>query len=190
MAKQKGIFVEVNSWDEYIATLVNGTVASTINGVWISGSLQTAEDQAGMWGVTNLPAVDGIDGATHFSANGGSSWAVSSNANYDLAVDFLNSTFAGSTELYDTILPGAGAVANWLPAGDSSVYAEPVEFFGGQAIYADALKFSAGVPSNNTGVYYYEARDAVSTAITNIINGADVASALAEAQSTVEFAMN
>ncbi|WP_296665637.1 extracellular solute-binding protein [Demequina sp.] len=187
---KKGVFVEVNSWDEYIASIVNGTVASTINGVWISGSIQSAADQAGMWAVTNLPSLDGIDGATHFSANGGSSWAVSSNADVALAADFLNSTFAGSTEFYDTILPGAGAVANWLPAGDSDVYAEPLDFFGGQAIYADVLQFSAGVPSNNTGVYYYEARDAVSAAITKIINGDDAQSALSEAQANVEFAMS
>ncbi len=187
---EAGIYLEVNSWDEYIATLVNGQVASTINGVWISGSLQTAEDQAGMWGVTNLPSVDGVDGATHYSANGGSSWAISSNADYELAADFLASTFAGSTELYDTILPSAGAVANWIPAGDSDVYNEPQDFYGGQAIYADVIEFGAGVPTNNTGAYYYEARDAVGVAITQIMGGTDAATALGEAQSTVEFAMS
>jgi lactose/L-arabinose transport system substrate-binding protein len=185
-----GVFTEVNSWDEYIGTFVNGSVAGTINGVWISGSLQTATDQSGNWAVTNLPKLDGVSGATNYSANGGSSWAISSNANVDLASDFLKSTFAGSTELYDTILPSSGAVANWIPAGDSDVYAQPVDFFGGQAVYADVVKFGASVPSNNTGVYYYEARDAVSTAITKIIGGTSMADALAEAQSTVEFAMN
>jgi len=185
---ESGIYLEVNSWDEYIGSIVNGNVVSTINGVWISGSIQTAEDQAGMWGVTNLPAVD-VSGATHYSANGGSSWAISSNADVALAADFLASTFAGSTDFYDTILPSAGAVANWLPAGESDVYAEPQEFFGGQPIYADVIEFSAGVPANNTGAYYYEARDAVGVAITQIMGGADPATALGEAQSTVEFAM-
>ncbi|MFV0286343.1 MAG: ABC transporter substrate-binding protein [Demequina sp.] len=187
---EAGIYLEVNSWDEYIGSLVNGNVAGTINGIWISGSLQTAEDQSGKWNMTNLPIVDGIDGATHYSANGGSSWAVSSNANVELATDFLASTFSVSTELYDTILPASGAVANWLPAGDSDVYAEPQEFFGGQPIYADVISFGAEVPANNTGAYYYEARDAVGVAITQIMGGTDAASALGEAQSTVEFAMN
>lgn len=185
---EAGVFSEVNSWDEYIGTFVNGSVAGTINGVWISGSIQTATDQAGKWGVTNLPKLD-IPGATNYSANGGSSWAISSNADVELASDFLKSTFAGSTELYDTILPSSGAVANWIPAGDSEVYSQPVDFFGGQAVYADVVKFGAEVPSNNTGAYYYEARDAVSAAITKIIGGADPDEALAEAQSTVEFAM-
>jgi lactose/L-arabinose transport system substrate-binding protein len=185
----KGIFTQVNSWDEYIATLVNGEVAGTINGVWIVGSLQTAEDQSGNWDITNLPKLDTV-GATNYSANGGSSWAISSSANAELAQDFLKSTFAGSTELYDTILPQAGAVANWTPAGDSSVYAEPQEFFSGEPIFQKVVEFGSSVPQNNTGAYYYEGRDAVSAAITQIIGGADPETALADAQKNVEFAMN
>lgn len=186
---KSGVFVEVNSWDEYISTFVNGSVGGLINGVWIVGSIQTAEDQAGNWAVTNLPKLDGVSGATNYSANGGSSWVVTSNADVDLATDFLAKTFAGSTELYDTILPKAGAVANWIPAGDSDVYGQALDFFGGQAIFADVVAFGAEVPSNNTGVYYYEGRDAVSAAITKIIGGADLKSSLEEAQATVEFAM-
>ncbi len=186
---EAGVLVEVNSWDEYIGTLVNGTVGGTINGVWIVGSIQTAEDQDGLWGVTNLPKLDAVSGATNYSANGGSSWAISSTADVDLASNFLAATFAGSTELYDTILPKAGAVANWIPAGDSEVYNEPIEFFGGQPIFADVVKFGPEVPSNNTGAYYYEARDAVSTAMTQIMGGTDMQTALEEAQANVEFAM-
>ena len=186
---ESGVFVEVNSWDEYIGTFVNGSVAGTINGVWIVGSIQSAADQSGNWAVTDLPKLDNASGATNYSANGGSSWAISSNANVDLAQDFLASTFAGSTALYDTILPKSGAVANWIPAGDSEVYSQPSDFFGGQAIFADVVAFGADVPSNNTGVYYYEARDAVSAAITKIIGGTSKKDALAEAQSTVEFAI-
>ena len=186
---ESGVLVEVNSWDEYIGTFVNGSVAGTINGVWISGSIQSAADQDGLWAVTNLPKLDGVSGATNYSANGGSSWAISSNANVDLATDFLAATFAGSPELYDIILPSSGAVANWIPAGDSAVYAEPLPFFGGQAVFADVVAFGAEVPSNNTGTFYYEGRDAVSAAITQILQGADSATALGEAQANVEFAM-
>lgn len=183
-----GVMVQFNSWDEYVGSFTNGNVAGVLNGVWILGSVQTATDQAGNWNITNLPKLE-IPGGTNYSANGGSSWAVSSNANAELAFDFLNSTFAGSTELYDTILPSSGAVANWLPAGESAVYAEPHEFFGGQEVFAKVVEFSAQVPSNNTGAYYYEARDAVSAAMTKVLDGTDIDTALAEAQSNVEFAM-
>ncbi|HOQ52306.1 MAG TPA: extracellular solute-binding protein [Micropruina sp.] len=183
------VLTEVNSWDEYIGTFVNGTVAGTINGVWIMGSIQTAKDQSGKWQITNLPKLDGVEGATNYSANGGSSWAISSNANYDLAADFLNKTFAGSKPLYETILPSSGAVANWLPMADSTVYSQPQKFFGDQPVFSKVIEFSKQVPKNNTGAYYYEGRDAVSAAITKILNGTDPNTALDEAQKNVEFAM-
>ena len=186
----EGVLVEVNSWDEYIGAFTGEQVVGVINGVWISGSIQTSKDQSGKWAVTNVPSVDGVAGATNYTANGGSSWGISSNANAELAADFLKATFAGSTELYDTILPSSGAVANWLPAGKSDVYKEPVEFYGGQAVYADVVAFGPKVPSVNTGVYYYEGRDAVSAALTQIVGGADPATALQGASDTTEFAMS
>ncbi|MCD7882891.1 MAG: ABC transporter substrate-binding protein [Lachnospiraceae bacterium] len=186
----EGILIEVNSWDEYVATMVNSTVAGTINGCWILASIQTAEDQSGNWAITNMPSLVGIDGATNYSNNGGSSWAITSNcSNVDLATDFLANTFAGSVEFYETILPSSAAIATYLPAGDSDVYAEPQEYFGGDAIYAKIVEYSGYTPSNYTGVYYYEAREALAIAVTNVVAGADIASELDTAQSTVEFAM-
>jgi lactose/L-arabinose transport system substrate-binding protein len=69
------------------------------------------------------------------------------------------------------------------------VYGQPSEFFGGQKIFADITAYAAKVPSNATGVYYYEARDAVATAITQVLGGADIDAALAEADATVTFQM-
>lgn len=187
---KEGIYVEVTGWDEYVGSLVNSNVAGTINGCWIMASIQTAADQSGKWAITNMPSMPGIEGATNYSNNGGSSWAVSSNCkNTALAYDFLAKTFGGSVSFYETILPSSGALATYLPAGASAVYAEPQAFFGGEAVYAKITEFAGKIPSNNTGVYYYEARDAVGVAMTAIVGGADIDTALADAQSTVEFAM-
>ena len=185
-----GVLIEVNSWDEYVGTLTKGTVAGTINGCWIMASIQTAEDQSGNWAITDMPKLVGVDGATNYSNNGGSSWAVTSNCkNVDLAKDFLASTFAGSVQLYENILPSSGALATYLPAGDSEVYAQPSEFFGGDAVFSKITEFAGKVPSNNTGVYYYEARDAVAVAIQNVVAGANIDDELQVAQETVEFNM-
>lgn len=187
--KDAGVLVEVNSWDEYVGSLVSGDVAGTINGCWIMASIQTAEDQSGKWALTNMPSLVGASNATNYSNNGGSSWAVTTNCqNQELACDFLASTFAGSTELYDNILP-SGALATWAPAGDSDAYATPNDFFGGDAVSAKIVDFSTKVPSNITGVYYYEGRDAVATAITNYINGADIDAEMQTAEDTVNFNM-
>lgn len=187
---KSGVLVEVNDWDQYIGTLTNSTVAGTINGCWILASIQTAKDQSGKWAVTNMPKLDKAANATNYSNNGGSSWAVTSNCkNVDLANDFLSKTFAGSVEFYETILPSSGALATYLPAAGSKVYAEPQAFFNNAPIYSMITDFAGKVPSNNTGVYYYEARDAVATALANTVAGADIKSELQNAQDQVKFQM-
>ena len=186
---ESGVMMETNSWDEYIGSIVNDQVAGTINGIWIVGSIKTAEDQAGLWEITNLPKLGDVAGATNYSSNGGSSWAISSTGNQALAMDFLASTFAGSVELYDTILPESGAVANWIPAGTSPAYTEPQPFFNDQPIFEMVVKFGESVPANNTGAYYYEGRDAIGVAATEYMSGTSLDQALKTAQETVEFAM-
>ena len=138
-----------------------------------------------------MPSLPGVDSATNYSNQGGSTWAITSNCkNKELAEDFLASTFAGSTELYDTILPSSGAIATWLPASESDVYNQPQEFFGGQAIYAKIAEFAEKTPSVDLGVYYTEANTALATAVANISGGADIDAELKTAQETVEFNMN
>lgn len=180
----------VNSWDEYIGTFTSGKACGVINGCWIMASMQTAESQAGNWQITNFPSLPGVEGATNYSNQGGSTWAITTNCqDTDLAVDFLKKTFAGSKELYDTILPGAGALATWLPASESDVYAEPQEFYGGQQVYTLLSEFSEKVPSVDLGVYYTEANRALSTLLSNVVAGADIDAELETAKETVEFDM-
>jgi len=111
---ESGVLIHVNDWDQYIGSMTNATVGGTINGCWIIGSIQTAQDQSGKWAITNMPKLDGIPTATNYANNGGSSWAVTANSkNPQLAADFLAKTFAGSVEFYETILPASGALASY-----------------------------------------------------------------------------
>ena len=153
------------------------------------GTIQTAEDQSGKWAITNIPKLTNVKGATNYSNIGGSSWAISGNCgNVELAEDFLASTFAGSTELYNNIL-SCGAIATWTPAGDSDAYAVPNEFFSGDAVFEKIVDYSTKVPSIITGPYFNEARDAISVATTNITNGADLEKELKKTEDTVNFNM-
>lgn len=180
----------VNSWDEYIGTFTSGKACGTINGCWIMASIQTAEEQAGLWKITNFPSLPDVETATNYSNQGGSTWAITKNCkNVELALDFLNSTFAGSAELYDTILPGAGALATWLPASESEVYAEPQDFYGGQQVYTMLSEYSSKVPTANLGVYYTEANTALYTLLANVMAGANLDEELQTAKETVEFQM-
>lgn len=180
----------VNNWDEYIATVTGGEAAGIVNGNWMNATLTGIEDQSGLWQITTLPKVDGVDTATNYANNGGSSWYITSNCkNPDLAKDFLVSTFGSSTEFYDAILPETSGIACYLPAGESEVYNEPVEFYGGQPIYSTLVEYSSHIPEFTKTPYHYEAREAVNTAIINITNGTAKEDALKEAQETLEFKM-
>lgn len=186
-----GVLVEVTDWDQYIAAIQRGSTAAVINGCWIIGSITAAKDLSGKWAINNMPRFDDVEGATNYSNNGGSSWAITSKSeNQKLAIDFLNTTFAGSVELYETILPSSGALATYLPAGKSDVYSKPQEFFGGKPIYSLITEFAGKIPSNITGTYYYDARNAVSVGLSNVIQkGANIEDELKAAQETVEFNM-
>lgn len=184
-----GIMVDYTDWDQYIASMNKGTAAGVIQGCWIMSSIQAAEDQSGKWAIVNMPKFDDVEGATNYANCGGASWAVSSNCKKtDLAYDFIKTTFGGSVELYDDLLPNAGAIASYLPAAESPVYNENSDFYGGQAVYKDIVEFAGQVPGIDYGAYYSDIRSALTDAITNVVqNGADIDTEIKNAQDTVEF---
>ena len=186
------VMVDYTDWDQYIASMNKGTAAGVIQGCWIMSSIQAAEEHSGNWAIVDMPKLDGIEGATNYANCGGASWAVSSNCkNTDLAFDFLKSTFGESVELYDDLLPNAGAIASYLPAAESEVYNEASDFYGGQTVYKDIVDFAGKVPGIDYGAYYSDIRSALTDAITNVVqNGADIDSEIKNAQDTVEFNIN
>ena len=91
-------------------------------------------------------------------------------------------------ELYDELLPNAGVIASYLPAGESDAYNATSDFYGGQAVYKDIVEFAGNVPGINYGAYYNDIRSALTDAVTNVIqNNADIDEEIQNAQDTVEF---
>jgi lactose/L-arabinose transport system substrate-binding protein len=186
-----GILLEVPDWNSYIATMNNGLAVGTIQGCWIIGSITLATDQSGKWAMVNTPRFDKIPTGTNYASQGGSGWMVMAHSRKtDIVFDFLDKTFAGSMELYQTILPPSGAIATWLPAAEAAVYAEPQPFFGGQKIYEELMNFADKVPQVKFGLYNYEARDAIQRAMLNVYQGGNIDTALDIAQQEVEFLIN
>lgn len=186
-----GILQEQTDWSGYQGSINNGTVVGTINGSWICATITSTDqaEQEGNWAVTNMPKLNDYPGATNYSAQGGSTWAISSSSkNYDLAVDFFKTTWAGSTEFYDNILSQLGAIATYLPAADSDAYNQVSDYFGGEAIYSKIVSYGSNIPTINKGIYWSEEKEALGTALTNVLNGSsDLDSAIEEAQATIEF---
>lgn len=184
----EGILVDYTDWNEYIASMNNGVTGGVIQGCWILASIEAAADQSGLWRIVNIPRLDDVEGATNYANIGGSSWVVSGNSNTELAIDFLRSTFASSTELYDQVLAENSVIASYLPAADSELYGSEVEFYGGQSVYADIVEFAGNVPAIDYGNWYNEIRDALNVALTNIVqNGADIRSEMQAAEDTARF---
>ncbi len=183
----EGVLVEVNTWDEYCGTFSNGTAGSAINGCWILGTVMGVPDQSGKWALTNMPKMTGFETATNYSNNGGSSWVFTNGTDIDLALDFMQAY--RNVDFYNTILPTTSAIGTWAGAKEGSNYTAGNEYFNGDAIFAKIVEFTAHVPANQTGAFYYDARDALGTALTNYINGGDLDTELANAEDTVNFAM-
>ncbi len=184
---KEGIFIEVNTWDEYIGTLSNASVVGTINGCWILGTILSLDSQKGLWDLTNMPKLVKAENATNYSNNGGSSWAVINGKDVELAVDFMKAY--RNVDFYNTILPTTSAIATWAPAKEAPAYTAPNEFYNNQPIFATIVEYTGKVPANITGAYYYDARSALGTAVTNYLNGGNLDSELATAEETINFTM-
>lgn len=184
---KEGIFIEVNTWDEYIGILSNASVVGTINGCWILGTILSLDSQKGLWDLTNMPKLVKAENATNYSNNGGSSWAVINGKDVELAVDFMK--VYRNVDFYNTILPTTSAIATWAPAKEAPAYTAPNEFYNNQPIFATIVEYTGKVPANITGAYYYDARSALGTAVTNYLNGGNLDSELATAEETINFTM-
>ena len=109
--------------------------------------------------MTNLPKLVKAEGATNYSSNGGSSWAIINDKDLDLALDFMQ--MYRNVDFYNEILPATSAIATYTPAKEGSNYTAGSEFFNGEPIFAEIVEFGAQTPSNITGPYYYDAREAL-----------------------------
>lgn len=160
---EAGIVRPAIGWAEWVSTFTSGNVASVVNaGVWITPTIESSNDQVGLWSIAPMPKLDNLPTATHYSNIGGSSWYVfASSDNKDQAIDFLNQTFGSNVAFYDQILTERGAVGTFLPARESDAYQKAIPFFGNQTIYQDFSNWLEAIPGVNYGLYTYEADEAL-----------------------------
>lgn len=173
----------VTGWSEFVSSFNNGDVAAVISGVWQIATIMDGTDQSGKWAVAPTPRLN-ISNGVNASNEGGSSWFVLDGAeNKELAIDFLASTLGSSTELYEKFLDECGGIGSYLPAFESEIFAQEVEFFGGQQVYKLFADWLTEVPSISFGTYTQEAKDALKNELPNIINNGDIEKSLENAQS-------
>lgn len=182
-----GIAKPVTGWSEFVGSFNNGDVATVISAVWQIPTIMDAKDQSGKWGVAPIPRLSNIEGAKNASNEGGSSWMVlESSKSKDLAIDFLSKTIGGSSDFYSEFLTNNGGVGSYTKAFESEAYSKEIEFFGGEKVYQIFSEWSKEVPGITVGMYTQEAKDALKTEFSNIVNGGDINKSLEAMQNLFE----
>ncbi|MEO5808012.1 ABC transporter substrate-binding protein [Devosia sp.] len=169
----------VSGWTDFTGAFTSGDTVGTIDGVWMTATVKSKPDQAGKWGVAPIPKLAGVEGATHYSNEGGSSWYVlSSGPSKDAAVDFLKTTWGGDKDFYQKILVGQGAFSTWLAASAGDAYKSSDDFFGGQAVWQNFSEWQAKIPSVSYGTFTAEVDSAVVAQLPAIAKGGSVDDAI------------
>lgn len=172
------IYKPVSGWAEYTGAFTGGDVASTITGVWMTGTIKAA-DMSGQWAVAPIPRIDGIEGARNASNLGGSSWYVlSTSDNMEETKDFLQTVWGGDIDFYQKILVGQGAVGSLLKVREGEAYQSTDDYYGGQPVWQNFSNWLGEIPSVNFGIFTYEVRSAIATQLPIIANGGDVKEAI------------
>ena len=178
MLQTPELYKAVSGWGDYTGAFYNGDVAGVFTGVWITGGIKQA-NMPGQWAVAPTPRLD-MEGSTHYSNLGGSSWYVLSSAPAKAeAIDFLNKVWASDVDFYQTILVGQGAFSAYLPARDGAAYSASDDYFGGQAVWASFSDWQAKIPSVNYGIFTNEADAAVTAQIPGLVAGGSIDDAIA-----------
>lgn len=186
---QAGIYKPTAGWTEWVGSFTSGDVAAVITGVWITGTVKAQADQANKWGVAPIPKLN-IDGATHASNLGGSSWYVlESSAEKDEAIDFLNEVYGKDIDFYQKILTDRGAVGSLMTARTGPAYSEADPFFGGEKVWQNFSDWLAKVPAVNYGVFTNEVDNAVTANLPSLAKGAPVDDVLKAIQAQAEGQM-
>lgn len=177
MLQHKDLYKAVSGWGDYTGAFNNGDVAAVFTGVWMTGGIKN-NNMSGKWAVAPTPKLD-IEGSTHYSNLGGSSWYVLSSApSKDAAIDFLKTVWGSDVDFYQKILVGQGAFTSYLPAREGPAYSAKDDYFGGQAVWADFSTWQAKIPGVNYGIYTNEADAAVTAQIPGLVAGGNIDDAI------------
>ncbi len=186
--EKEHVLILANDWTGYTnETIMQDQVAGVLNGNWIIPTMRQVADNSGKWQITSMPTLEGGEG---YATNGGSSLYITGNCkNVELAKKFLAYTFGGSKQTYDEALRQGGVVTCCISAGKSEVYGEGVEFFNNQPVYTDIVAMGAKIIPVEESPFHYVLRGYLGVAMQQIKDGADMDTALQEAETQTLFYM-
>lgn len=169
-----GIGLNFNGWDEYEGTVVNESVATIPEAVWMIGTIKDkGPSTAGKWGVIPLPQMRA--GEKGGAANGGSVVAVNAKSEHaDVAAEFVKFAMT-DVKLQADGFQKYGLYPSYIPSYDDPVFQQGDDFFGGDKIYdvfIEAGKNISAFPVNGNTA---EANDMIGDAVSKILlNNEDI----------------
>lgn len=165
--KDEGIVHDSGDWSALVQTVQNGDAASVMLPVWFAGTISAqAEDQAGLWGVMELPAFE-KDGPHQANLGGGVLAITEHTSNKDLAYSFIE--FALLTNEGQDIQMKHGLFPSWQPYYESEGFSKVDEYFGFNLPDFFA-KVSKDIPKLEFGPYYREFHNELTDAYGNAMN--------------------
>ena len=185
MAKKiydSGIVQNYTDWAEYEGVVVNESVATIPEAVWMIGTIKDkGPEQSGKWGVIDLPAFPGKEPAG--STNGGSDIVIpATSASLDVAKEFVQFALTDQQLQVDGFV-NYGLFPSYIPSYEDPTFSEADEFFGGQKIYETFIKLGQTVPSVNYTENFNEALSAAGSACSKVyLEGEDPETALNDLQ--------
>jgi lactose/L-arabinose transport system substrate-binding protein len=183
------IYKPVAGWNEYTGGFTSGEVAAAITGVWMTATIKAA-NQSGKWGVAPIPKLANVEGATHASNLGGSSWYVlASSTKKDEAVDFLATVWGKDVDFYQKILVNQGALGTLLAAREGPAFKASDDYFGGQPVWQNFSDWLAAVPPVNYGIFTNEVDAAIVAQLPGLAKGGSVDDAITAIDAQVKQQM-
>lgn len=162
----------VNGWTDYTGSFLSGEVASVISGVWMTATVKSNPELAGLWGVAPVPRFGDIEGSINASNTGGSSWYVLTSApEKETAIRFLDEIWGGDVDFYQKILVDQGAFGSLLEAREGPAFQASDEFFGGQPVWQNFSQWMSEIPGVNYGIFSYEVLSAIQAQIPALTAG-------------------
>lgn len=161
------IALNYTDWAEYEGVVVNQSVATIPEAVWMMGTIKDkGPDQSGKWGVIDLPVFPG-DEPTGSTNGGGDLMVPASSPNADIAKEFIQFAMTDTELLVDGFV-NYGLFPAYIPVYEDPAFSETDEFFGGQNVYETFIELGKKVPTVNYTENYNEAMKAAGSACAKV----------------------
>lgn len=188
MAKKiydSGIALDYNGWDEYEQTVVNESVATIPEAVWMIGTIKDKAPQTeGKWSVIDLPKIEGGEYSVN---NGGATLAINGKTDFaDEAKDFAKFAMTDA-KLQADGFEKYGLYPSYIPSYEEEIFKTGDAFFGETNVYEIFIANGQKVAETPISPDALEASDYIGATVSQIfLNGESVDKAMGKLQEDLE----